>query len=253
MNFWPSAFPPAPSPICPTKMHGVKGVLFDKDGTLLDYHETWMPANRAMALDLADDDRDLARDMLLAGGWDPTTDRVSSGTTLAAGDLEDIASVWAPFLPASRRFSFAELVAYLDVGFPEHMNPTAVCDLGSLLDGLRAAGHRLGVATADSEAGLQASLAPFDILPKFDFVCGYDSGHGRKPEPGMVMAFLAATGLAAETVVMVGDNRHDIEMGRAAGARAIGVLTGTSTREELIAVGADVVLESVADLPALLA
>lgn len=234
-------------------MRGVRGVLFDKDGTLLDYHQTWMPANWAMARELADGDEALARDMLVAGGWDPETDRVMSGTTLAAGDLDDIAGLWAPMLPEPARWSLTELVAHLDVGFPNNMNATAVCDLGALLDGLRGAGHRLGVATADSEWGLQASLAPFDILSKLDFVCGYDSGHGRKPEPGMVLAFLATTGLAAEAIVMVGDNRHDIEMGQAAGARTVGVLTGTSSREELVAVGADVVLESVSDLPALLA
>jgi phosphoglycolate phosphatase len=233
-------------------MRGIKGVLFDKDGTLLDYHETWMPANRAVALNLADGDADLAHALLVAGGWDPETDRVRSGSTLAAGDLEDIASLWTPLLPPRLRRERAEMVADLDRAFPENMNPTPVCDLPSFLDGLSAAGHRLGVATADSEAGLKASLAPFDILHRFDFTCGYDSGHGRKPEPGMVHAFLAATGLRAGAIVMVGDNRHDIEMGRAAGTWTVGVLTGTSSREELRAVGADMVVESISDLSGIL-
>jgi phosphoglycolate phosphatase len=52
---------------------------------------------------------------------------------------------------------------------------------------------------------------------------------------------------------MVGDNRHDLEMARAGGAGlAIGVLSGTGTLETLAPI-ADVVLDSVADLPGFLA
>jgi phosphoglycolate phosphatase len=68
----------------------------------------------------------------------------------------------------------------------------------------------------------------------------------------MVHAFLTATGLRAGAIVMVGDNRHDIEMGRAAGTWTVGVLTGTSSREELRAVGADMVVESISDLSGIL-
>jgi phosphoglycolate phosphatase len=51
---------------------------------------------------------------------------------------------------------------------------------------------------------------------------------------------------------MVGDNRHDMEMARAAGAgMAIGVLSGNGTRDTLSPL-ADVLIESVADLPGLL-
>ena len=51
---------------------------------------------------------------------------------------------------------------------------------------------------------------------------------------------------------MVGDNRHDLEMARAGGAGlAVGVLSGTGTRESLMPL-ADVILNSIADLPAYL-
>jgi phosphoglycolate phosphatase len=51
---------------------------------------------------------------------------------------------------------------------------------------------------------------------------------------------------------MVGDNRHDLEMGRAGGVGLnVGVLSGTGTRETLLPL-ADVVLNSVSDLPAYL-
>ena len=67
----------------------------------------------------------------------------------------------------------------------------------------------------------------------------------------MVEGFCAATGLVAGAVAVVGDNLHDLEMGRAAGAGLlVGVLSGTSSLAEL-APFADHVLDSIADLEAL--
>lgn len=48
----------------------------------------------------------------------------------------------------------------------------------------------------------------------------------------------------------VGDHVHDVEGARAAGVPSISVLTGGSTREELVAAGTDVLLDSLLDFPA---
>ena len=227
-----------------------RGILFDKDGTLLDYHETWMPANRAVADALSGGDAALALHLLRIGGWDADTDRIGSGTPLAAGDLHDIASLWHPHLPADDSRSIDDIVVLLDTGFLDHMVPTPVCDLGALLDRLAGEmGLHLGVATADSVNGLNRSLAPFGILDRFRFAAGFDSGHGRKPEPGMVHAFCDLCGLQPGEVIVVGDNRHDIDMALSAGARAVGVLTGTSDAGHLTDAGAEAVLASISLLP----
>ncbi|WP_199431342.1 HAD family hydrolase [Qaidamihabitans albus] len=69
---------------------------------------------------------------------------------------------------------------------------------------------------------------------------------------------LWATGKAAalkthHTIVYVGDHIGDMHGARAAGAMAVGVLTGPCTRRELLAAGAHVVLGSLAEFPAWLA
>ena len=64
----------------------------------------------------------------------------------------------------------------------------------------------------------------------------------------MVHAFCNHTGLNQDEVIVIGDNLHDIEMGRSAGAGlTIGVLTGTSNREQL-SEDADHVLSNVAEI-----
>ena len=56
-----------------------------------------------------------------------------------------------------------------------------------------------------------------------------------------------------EAIAVIGDNRHDLEMARSAGAgAAIGVLSGNGGRADLAPL-ADAVLDSVRDLPAWLA
>ena len=124
--------------------------------------------------------------------------------------------------------------------------------MAPLFTGLRARGLKLGVATSDGRRAAEATLQGFGVLELLDFIAGYDSGHGIKPDPGMVLAFCEQVGLVPGEVAVVGDNLHDLEMGRRAEAGLlIGVLSGTSGRPEL-APAADHLLASVADLEALL-
>ena len=90
------------------------------------------------------------------------------------------------------------------------------------------------------------------IVDEMAFVAGYDSGFGAKPAPGQLLAFCQATGLSPADCAMIGDSAHDLEAGQAAGMFCIGVLTGPASRADLTP-RADVVLDSIADLPGWLA
>ena len=231
----------------------IRGILFDKDGTLLDYHKTWMPVNRAIAARVAGGDPVLTETLLTSGGYDPVRDRMVSGTLLAAGNNFQIAEHWHSMV-REQWPDFDELLETVNVGFTELCvtSSTPVTDLGAFVGKLKARGLRLGVATADSEAGIHASLGSFGILDDFDFLSGYDSGHGTKPDPDQVHGFMAATGLENHETMVVGDNLHDLHMGRSAGAGCVvGVLTGTSSREDL-APHADHVLSDITGIETLL-
>jgi len=71
-----------------------------------------------------------------------------------------------------------------------------------------------------------------------------------KPHPGMMLRAMAETGADARDTVIIGDTTFDIEMGKAAGTRAIGVTWGYHHPDELRAAGADRIVETYADLPA---
>jgi phosphoglycolate phosphatase len=216
----------------------IRAILFDKDGTLLDYNKTWLPINRIVAATLSRGDDALAAVLLRAGGHDPDTDAITPGCDLAAGSAADIARLWAPLLVAAGQTApdIQALTDEIDAIFSrEGINSAApVCDLAAFLDALHARGVRAGIATSDNHAAALATMSHLGVTERFDFICGYDSGHGTKPGPGMVLAFCAALGLRPHEVAMVGDNTHDLEMGRAAGAGlVVGVLTGSSTTSDL--------------------
>ena len=70
-----------------------------------------------------------------------------------------------------------------------------------------------------------------------------------KPEPTMFELGLEAMGARAETTAMLGDRvASDLVGGRRAGCKTIGVLSGSSGREEMEAFGPDFLFEDIAEL-----
>lgn len=225
----------------------IRAILFDKDGTLFDFHRTWMPGYRTIAAELSRGDTALATRLLAATGLDPDTGKLDPTSALAAGSNAEIAVLWS----AVADVGAAEVIAErLDswFGAPGAVVPVPVTDLAALLGRLKTRGLKLGVATMDSHAAAIRSANEFAFHDHLDFIAGYDSGHGHKPGPGMMTAFCASVGIEPRRVAVVGDTPHDMGMARSGGAGlAIGVLTGASPRYELEAL-ADHILESIGHL-----
>lgn len=210
----------------------IKAILFDKDGTLLDFHATWVPAYRSAAQAVSRDAGrpDLADRLLTIGGYDHASGRCKPGQVLASGANRDIAGLWAQTCGLDDPMP---LLARIEDIFAREAAGRAVPvgDLSSLFTRLIARGLQLGIATMDSEALAHATVSRLGIDEFLSFVCGYDSGFGVKPGPGMVNAFCDRLALVPAEVLVVGDTLHDLHMGRAAGAGlVVGVLSGTGTR-----------------------
>ncbi len=226
----------------------LRGVLFDKDGTLVDFHATWGPIIRGATAHAAAHDPALTDELLELGGMDMRTGATRADSLFAAANTSEIVDA---FVAAGAPLPRAQLVADLDAMFVEaSARAVPLVDTPALFADLKARGLGIGIASSDNEASIRATVRVLGIERLVDFVAGYDSGHGVKPGPGMFAAFCAAIGAPAASVAMVGDNAHDMQMARNAGAGlAVAVLSGTGTRGTLAGM-ADVCLSSVAELPA---
>ncbi|MCM5560138.1 HAD family hydrolase [Pleomorphomonas sp. JP5] len=229
----------------------IRAVLFDKDGTLLDYHRTWGPINLAAADIAAAGDELLAGRLLALGGMDRTSMITRTGSLLAAAHTVEIAAAW---VEAGSPLPLDDLADRLDALFTASATRSVpIGNLEACFSALRTLGLTLGIASSDNEASIRLMLDHLGLAHHISFVAGYDSGHGVKPGPGMALAFAEALGLKSSEIAVVGDNSHDIDMGRSAGAGlVIGVLSGTGDAATLEPI-ADACLADIGALPAFLA
>lgn len=222
----------------------IDGVIFDKDGTLFDFRKSWGAWAAALLRDISRDG-DHARTLGRAIGFDPETGAFDPDSVVIAGTPEDIALPLLPHLPGESLIGLTARMNQLSAA--AEMVPAVV--LADVLGDLRARGLKLGVATNDGEAPARAHVGRAGVADLFDYVAGFDSGHGGKPAPGMLLAFARQFGMDPARVVMVGDSLHDLEAGRAAGMRTAAVLTGIAGAGAL-APHADVVLPDIGHLAA---
>lgn len=228
----------------------IAGILFDKDGTLLDFDESWGPVNRKLARLAAGGDAALADRMLVACGMDPQTGHIRADSLFAVANTREIAEA---LVATGSPHAFDMLVPMLDDLFAEASGLSVpVTDLAALFAELKAVGLRLGIASSDNERSIRNIVSRFGLEQFVDYVAGYDSGHGTKPGPGMVFGFCRETGLDPAQVAVVGDSNHDMHMGLNAGVGlTVAVLSGTGSRASLDE-AADHCLNDVTELAALL-
>jgi len=113
---------------------------------------------------------------------------------------------------------------------------------------LKAQGKRLGLVTSKMRSGALRGLGVAGLAAAFDVVIGSDDVQHPKPHPEPVIMALDRLGATPAGTVFIGDSRHDLECGRAAGVQTAAVLWGPFSRDDLADLAPDYWLETPADL-----
>jgi phosphoglycolate phosphatase len=230
---------------------GIDLVVFDKDGTLIEFDAMW----GGWAAGLADDLERVAgipiREALFEMlGVDPGTGRVRPGGILAATPMARIREHTGDLLVALG-LNGQTAGRLLDEAWqaPDPVRLAhPLADLGALFARLRAGGRRIALATSDDRVPTERTLAALGLTNAIDGVVCADDGLPVKPEPDMVLHLCAQLGVQPARTAVIGDSVADLEMGRRAGAGVvIGVLTGVDGVDHLTR-HADLVIGSIADL-----
>lgn len=220
----------------------IKAVLFDRDGTLTDFDRTWGPAIAHVLSDLAGGDAALLATLEEMAMFDVAQRCFTGPSPLKVQAPADYSARWAEVLGEPDP---AAMLARIEATLLDHctLSVTPFDGVVDTLRGLVADGLPIGLATNGTEASARAQMHALGLGEAFTFLAGYDSGHGRKPEPGQLLAFARHVGLDPREIAMVGDSLHDMHAAAAAGMVRVAVTTGAVGRAELEA-AADFVFDS---------
>lgn len=116
------------------------------------------------------------------------------------------------------------------------------------LERLRGGGHRMAVCTNKPYDPTMAILEALGLARFFTAVAGGDSLPVRKPDPGHLLGTLEMLGSGPDRAVMIGDSLNDIQVAVEAGVRSIAVSYGYR-KQPVDELGADIVIDSFADIP----
>ncbi len=226
-------------------------VIFDKDGTLIDFHYMWAGwiAELAQRLEVASG-LAVSSHLFTSFGFDPISSRISHDGPLAVWSMAALRQLAVDILcDAGLGGESAGRVVAEAWHAPDPVKfARPLADLPRLFCTLSAEGVKTAVATSDDRAATLATLAGVGIAQYVAAIVGADDGLPTKPEPDMVLYLCRRLGIEPADSVVVGDAVADMMMGRAAGVGlTVGILSGVSTRE-VLAPYADVLVPSVDEL-----
>ncbi len=211
-----------------------RGVVFDLDGTLID-----SGGDIVMAVNHALEVNDLPR--------------AASATILRfVGDGARMLCARAAGLP-DKHPEVDRIVESFTAYYVDH--PTEFTrwmpHARWVLDELRH--YRLAIATNKPRSTTEVVLGRLGVRSLFAAIAAGGDAPAMKPSPDPLIEIARQLALDPGQLVMVGDGPQDVEAGRRAGCRTIGVEGGFLPVERLVASQPDVLIASLADLPPILA
>jgi phosphoglycolate phosphatase len=208
-----------------------KAILFDFDGTL------------AIPTIDFDDMRQRLEDLTLSHGV--------PAAQFEGRDLLDLiahVTVWLARRNAAQGVSYAQQAEQLlqDIEMESAKRSGLLPGITELLELLRQLDIAVGIVTRNCDVAVRV------MFPQLDTYCqaffARDHVTQVKPHPAHLQAALSHLNCSPEYALMVGDGAMDIKAGKCLHMFSIGVLTGSHTRDTLLQQGADLILDTAADL-----
>ncbi|KAA0787827.1 HAD family hydrolase [Bacillus sp. BB56-3] len=210
-------------------MEKVKAILFDKDGTLMDFHSIWIKVAEelvAECISLYHLPSTIGQTLLEEIGVEGAF--VNPRSAIAAGTSLDVAKGLCNYIESARE---------------EEMHHWVSEKLFSLMYE-----HRSHMKmTADDFAPTELFLKQYKLENFFDYIIASDTFLAQKPDKKIIEVFCEKFNLESCEVAVVGDTPTDLHLAKNGGdCYAIGVLSGTGDRPTLEPL-ADLVLDSVGE------
>ncbi len=223
----------------PLMLKGIRAVIIDLDGTMVDTAPDFQIAINRMRAELA----------LAPLGIDTIKDFVGKGTENLMRRVLGV-----DFAPDQVEQHFPQaLASYLQHyhainGDYCSLYPGVREGLGALQQG----GLRLACVTNKPIAFATPLLEKTGLLPYFELVYGGDSLPRKKPDPQPLLQVCADFSLAPRQVVAIGDSSNDAQAARAAGCWVLNVPYGYNHGQPIQEVDSDGIVSTLLDAALLL-
>ena len=205
----------------------IKGIIFDKDGTLFDIQRSWSEWANVFITEFSKKHA-LERGKLAdAIHFDLATSRFLRESIFVHGSVNEVVDTIFQLFPRIPK-------NIIHSGLFENSRDTKqvpLTDLHKLFTSLNTI--TFGLVTNDSEHNAFNHLKQHNLTQYFEMIIGYDSGYGSKPETGQLEAFLRKTNLTPQEVLMIGDSIYDLVAANKIDMPCLGVLSGTANENDL--------------------
>ena len=207
----------------------IKGIIFDKDGTLFDIQRSWSEWAKVFVMKFSKKhDLDIIK-LSNVINFDLASNKFLKASIFVHGSVDEVVDAIFQKFPQVMKKKIHEGL-FEGSGDAKQVPLT---NLHKLLTNLETIAF--GLVTNDSETNAIKHLEQHNLTQYFDMIIGYDSGYGSKPEPGPLEAFLRKTNLLSQEVLMIGDSTYDLVAANKISMPCLGVLSGTANKKDLSA------------------
>lgn len=207
----------------------IRAILFDKDGTLLQFTEGWVDSIVGFLENKILDDkkkRKLFKEIGIRedGG-------VEENSILSSETAMDLAIIFSKYLDEDLGEIYREIDDHL-LNYLKENNKfiRETCDLRSLFEALKDRGILIGIFTSDNYRQAKYSMDYLGLDSFIDFYAAADI-YKKKPNKESLEVFKRKYSLEDQEIIIVGDSRVDMVFGE--NTIKVGVLCGTGSREML--------------------
>lgn len=242
------------------KAQNLKGIVFDKDGTLFDYAHVWAEVlSETVATAFAEMGKGTAEHkraqqaMLTLMGID------NEGNSLAKGLVftHKRHLILKRYLLYCIRYRinavkafrlYQQNIKHSEDLVSKHLQNLDFTVQQNLFSKLKERGYYIGIITSDTETSSKNFLSIMGLEGMVDFLSTRDSSYHRKPHPQAFKAFCSRFNLDSHEVAIVGDTETDMKMAKKGKAGyTIAVLSG-SNDEKLLKRMASVIYKDISYL-----
>ena len=116
-------------------------------------------------------------------------------------------------------------------------------DVKTVLDELKSREMKIALLTTKGQGQADKIINHFKLTHNFDFIMGRQTGFAHKPAPDMLLHICNELHSKPEQTLMVGDTEMDILCGKNAGSKTCGVTYGYRTREDIVNLKPDFMID----------